>query len=1368
MSAEIESDFAIFPEIVLNDEFTESEKIDSEHTTHINIELEKGAENWFEMSKNNDFNVEKLSGSDNYHDWCFAVGNLLGYKALKKCITAKAAVAGQPESAEEEDAGKLEQAKSILALSVEKNLYVHIRDCDSALKIWRKLQNLFEDRGLQRKITLLRTLISYKLEECDGMQAYIDGITGTASKLQSIGFQLSDEWLSAIMLAGLTDKFQPMIMTLESNPNTITADEIKYKLLDAQAEAGGKGESAFYGKNKNKKYKKKFTEKKAKKCYICKSPSHLANMCDEKKNGSAKLASSSAFGAFTAGADVKKDEWCIDSGASSHMTPYSDILENKQPSNHHGDIQSSSDSAMKVSGFGKATIKTSNNEIAIKKVLHVPELAVNLLSVSKIVEGENEVLFNKHGCFIYDGDGNLLLKCKETNGIYKVNTNRNVCMLAKKTDNAMLWHRRLGHINFQSLKKMRDEAVHGIEFADDDTFIKRCEVCARGKQTRNSFGLSETHTTKLLEIIHSDVCGPMQNKSINGSRYMLTFIDDFSRKVFVYFLKQKNEVLSKFKEFKALVENQTGERIKVLRTDNGKGEYCNIEFDTFLKKNGIQHQRTTAYTPEQNGVSERYNRTIIEKAKCMIFDAELNLNYWAEAVNYAVYVINRSVCASLKNVTPEEVWTGTKVSASNLKIFGSFVMVHIPKEKRRKLSEKSQKMIFIGIECNTKGFRCINPITKKVTVSRDVIFYESEKLPVIGIGIDDVRVIEEKSATTNDDSESANPNDTLAESSNQNETLAEDSEQNETLMSNETSGEFETPPNGEITAAESFSDYDALDDGDETLNETNDADFKTRARIDTPSTIRASSRKRTPFKPFQFSHFAYFTEPTTAKEAQECDESMEWKTAMDDEMQAHKLNNTWTLVDRPSGARTVKGKWVFKKKCDDKGKIIRYKARYVAKGYSQLHGVDYNDTFSPVVRHSSIRFLFAVAVKLRLKIHQLDVVTAFLQGDLEETIFMEQPDCYVDNTNKVCRLNKPIYGLKQASRQWNKKLDSALQNFGLKRSKNDPCIYFSMNTNIIIAVYVDDFLIFYLHECELMEMMKFMDQSFRIKDLGPARKCIGININQLKDAIEIDQCQYVEEILKRFNMDKCKPVKTPSDLNNKLTMRWLNETNDITGKVPYQEAVGSLMYLAQATRPDIAFAVGDVSRFNSNHCEGHWSAVKRIFRYLRGTSNLKLRYNFNDISDFFANSDADWGSDLDKRRSCSGCVILMSGAAIAWRSKRQPIVAQSSAESEYIALSYAVKEVMWLKQMAKELDIGIDQTTVVLCDSKSAINLSDEEAFRDRTKHIDIRYHYVRDMVKKKLIKVEYVSTNSMTADSLTKAVTTEKTVFCNEKMGLK
>lgn len=284
--------------------------------------------------------------------------------------------------------------------------------------------------------------------------------------------------------------------------------------------------------------------------------------------------------------------------------------------------------------------------------------------------------------------------------------------------------------------------------------------------------------------------------------------------------------------------------------------------------------------------------------------------------------------------------------------------------------------------------------------------------------------------------------------------------------------EFETPSPGEtsevqtpqtiIPAAPIFTDDDETEYEDE-----NDPEYSTRARINDTPTRRLGTRNRVKYRPFQLTNFAYFTEPASVNDAEHSEHASEWKAAMDDEMNSHRENNTWTLVEPPKGVKTVKGKWVFKRKCDENGEVARYKARFVAKGYSQRHGIDYHNTFAPVVRYASIRFLIAFAVKSGLKIHQLDVVTAFLQGDLEEVIYMDQPDGYNDGSNRVCRLNKAIYGLRQASRQWNIKLDEALKEFGLGRSKNDPCIYFSPDSNLIVAVYVDDFLVFYLHKTEL-------------------------------------------------------------------------------------------------------------------------------------------------------------------------------------------------------------------------------------------------------------------------------------------------------------
>lgn len=316
------------------------------------------------------------------------------------------------------------------------------------------------------------------------------------------------------------------------------------------------------------------------------------------------------------------------------------------------------------------------------------------------------------------------------------------------------WHRKLGHINLNALKNMRDGAVIGINFKDDGTNLKNCEICCSGKMSRRPFGNNGSRATKILEIIHSDLAGPMENQSIGKAKYLLTFIDDFSRKTFVYFLKSKGEVLTKFKEFKSSVENQTGQKIqnvinsideidedvdknkrtiKKLRTDNG-GQYLSNEFIDFCKRSGIQHQKTNVYTPQQNGLAERMNRTIIEKAKCLLFDADLPKYYWGEASHMAATIINKSVNSSGK-LTPDEVFYGIKPDLTNFEIFGSECMVHIPEQKRKKWDKKAVKLIFVGYDDDTKGFRCIDPQTRKLTISRDVKFLS--KSGKVTLNIDD-------------------------------------------------------------------------------------------------------------------------------------------------------------------------------------------------------------------------------------------------------------------------------------------------------------------------------------------------------------------------------------------------------------------------------------------------------------------------------------------------------------------------------------------------------------------------------------------------------------------------------------------------------
>ncbi|GJQ73024.1 hypothetical protein Trydic_g1659 [Trypoxylus dichotomus] len=392
----------------------------------------------------------------------------------------------------------------------------------------------------------------------------------------------------------------------------------------------------------------------------------------------------------------------------------------------------------------------------------------------------------------------------------------------------------------------------------------------------------------------------------------------------------------------------------------------------------------------------------------------------------------------------------------------------------------------------------------------------------------------------------------------------------------------------------------------------------------------------------------------------------------------------------------------------------------------------------------------------------------WMQSDLDEDIYLEQPEGFTDGTDRICKLNRLIYGLKQSGRVWNIKLENLLKSTGLEKSKIDPCLYFNEERNLILAIYVDDdILIFWKDFVKLQQLKEMLSSNFKMNDMGEAKNCIGIRITEFEDGIGLDQSAYVKEILSRFGMSDCKPSSTPSDPGTKLSKDMQDTSKDAenTQKIPYQEAVGCLLYLAQGTRPDIAFAVNDVSRFNTNFNLAHWKAVKRIFRYLKGTLNYKLRYKREENS-LIGYTDSDWASDVDNRRSCTGFVYKLSSAAISWNSRRQSTVALSSAEPEYMVLSSPTQEAIWLKQFEAEIDEGLNSTVKIYCDSQSA-GIANLDGYRPRSKHIDIRHHYVREKLYDKTIQVEHLPTDEMIADNLTKAVSKHKHDFCSKSMGL-
>ncbi|KAH7472327.1 Retrovirus-related Pol polyprotein from transposon TNT 1-94 [Phytophthora ramorum] len=396
-----------------------------------------------------------------------------------------------------------------------------------------------------------------------------------------------------------------------------------------------------------------------------------------------------------------------------------------------------------------------------------------------------------------------------------------------------------------------------------------------------------------------------------------------------------------------------------------------------------------------------------------------------------------------------------------------------------------------------------------------------------------------------------------------------------------------------------------------------------------------------------------------------------------------------------------------------------------------------------------------------MEAENVDVDTAFLYGDVEEELYMDQPDGFEDQVNptKKCLLMQALYGTKQAARQWNSKLNKHLEGQGFHRSAADPCVYVRRSDSkfSIIIVYVDDLMIFSRTKAEIGEIKKALKREFSIKELGELKYCLGIEIHRNRDdkTIVMNQRAYIQRLAEKFGVEKCKAVHTPADSNSKLVKP--SEDEDFVPRYPYRELVGALMYLATCTRPDIAQAVGEVAKFCERYNKSHWVAAKRILKYLKTTQDLGLVFNGGTKGELIGYADANWAGDLDTRRSTTGYVFFLNGSAISWKSKRQPTVATSSTEAEYMALYNATQEAVWLRQLL--LDVGCEcvGATTIFQDNQGCIALAKNPAYHSRTKHIDLKYHFLREKVEDKVIVLEYKPTDEMIADGFTKALARPK-----------
>ena len=753
--------------------------------------------------------------------------------------------------------------------------------------------------------------------------------------------------------------------------------------------------------------------------------------------------------------------------------------------------------------------------------------------------------------------------------------------------------------------------------------------------TKRSFSAKGFRAKEPLELVHSNVCGPLNVQARGGYEYFVTFIDDYSRYEYVYLMQRKSETFGKFKEFLTEAERQLGKSLLCLRSDRG-GEYLDTEFNDHLIEHGIVSQLTAPGTPQQNGVAERRNRTMLDMVRSMMSYSSLALSFWGCALQTAVYILNVVPSKSIQH-TPLELWSGRKPSLRHISIWGC--TEHVLKGKTGKLEPRTEVCLFVGYPKSTRGGLFYSPQDKKVFVSTDATFLEND------------------------------------------------------YMEN----------------------------------------FKPQSRV--------------------------------VLEALQSDESMY-------------SNYVWELVDLPESVRPIGCKWIYKKKRGVDGKVETFKARLVSKGYTQKEGVDYEETFSPVAMLKSIRIILSITAALDYEMWQMDVKTAFLNGYLDESIYMMQPEGFIveGQEQKVCKLLRSIYGLKQASRSWNLRFDETIKTFGFEQNVDEPCVYkYIKETKVVFLVlYVDDILLIG-NDIELLsDVKKWLVEKFQMKDLGQASYVLGIQIirDRKNKLLVLSQASYIDKVLARFSMQNSKKDQLPTRhgiiLSKEKCPTTPQEEEDIR-RVPYASVVGSLMYAMLCTRPNICYAIGIVSRYQSNPGLAHWIAVKHILKYLRRTRNYMLIYSGADLNPI-GYTDSDFMSDKDSRKSTSGSVFTLGGGAVVWRSVKQPNIADSTMEAKYIAACEAAKEAVWLKKFIIDLEVvpNMDKPIVLYCDNSGAVANSKEPRSHKRGKHIERKYHLIREIVYRGDVDVMKITLQDNLVDPFTKTLPAKSFEGHLSGMGLK
>jgi hypothetical protein len=893
--------------------------------------------------------------------------------------------------------------------------------------------------------------------------------------------------------------------------------------------------------------------------------------------------------------------WILDGGASDHMTPRKELLRDYEPMS--GEVSIGDGRLLKIVGKGKLLLHISeecgNSDLDFLEVLHVPGLSDNLISQGMLDDRGLEIQTVRGVSKIFDGE-DLLLQAHKVGKLYFITTtssesisdlNSKYQAELKKASLATLetWHNRFGHLSEDALLKIPCIAESVKSRSRND-----CDVCIMGKKKKESYPKEgDSETSRALERIHSDVAGPISPQSLGGRKYYVTFLDDFTNFLVTFPMKRKSEVYQLFEKYQRRSESIHDSKIVEFQSDNGR-EYMNDKFTTQFDKCGILHRRTVPGCPSQNGKAERINQTLLNVVRCLLYRSGVPLYFWAEALQTATFLRNLSPSTSVDNQIPFELWHGAEVTLKflkRLKIFGCQAWAYT--NDGSKLSPRAVECVFLGYPEGVKGWKLYSLKDQKIILSRSVHFNEG-KFPFL----DRKRIAgtpERMDLLTSKEEEDSEEDGTDSESEEGNQTDSEDQETEE-------ENDYDEVPAHEEEDQEVVLQMEGVQVppvlippalGAEEQYSPHRAGGNEGGNIPVP---RRSTRERVEKKPCTLpccmiakKYDVNIKIPTSLQEALNSPESEDWIAAMLEEMNVIWKMNTYDIVRKEKNMNIVGCKWVFTAKRNHSGAIVKLKARLVARGYAQIEGLDFDDTYSPVMRKRCLRILIALAVENDWEIHQVDIVSAYLNSPIDVPVYMEQPpyfDKEYDPKSFVCKLSKSLYGLKQSGRNWNSYLHQCLLEIGLIQSEHDHCIYYS--EGLIIGVHVDDMLVIG-ETSKIVEFKESIKEIMDIKDLGEASMILSVRVKYEDGSVIIDQSQYAEEVLSRFDTEDC--YGRPAPLPIQAGLRKAATEDDLCDNTLYRRAIGSLQYLAQVTRADIAFATSKLSQYLEKPTNEDWKNV---------------------------------------------------------------------------------------------------------------------------------------------------------------------------------